>query len=77
MRVVVGRGDRPALILTGLVAVPIVVGLLTGGAHAPQTSDAIIAAGFLVAWLLIALPVAVLVGRWTERHITGLDEEES
>jgi hypothetical protein len=76
VRAVVGRGDRPALIVTGLVAVPIVAGLLTSGAHAPQISDAVVAAGFLVAWLLVALPVAVLVGRWTDRHITGLDEEE-
>jgi hypothetical protein len=73
----VGRGDLPAIVVTGLVAVPIAVGLLVGGAHAPQVSDAVVAAGFLVAWVLVALPVAVLVGRWTERHITGLPEEES
>lgn len=70
-------GDLPAVVVTGLVAVPIVVGLLTAGVHAPQASDAVVAAGFLVAWLLVALPVAVLVGRWTQAHITGLAEEES
>ncbi len=69
------RADRPAVVLTALMSVPIVAGLLTAAVHAASTAEAVVIAATLVVWLALALPVAVGVGRMVPRDIpTGPDE---
>jgi hypothetical protein len=68
--------DHSALLGTAAVSCPVAAGLLWVGATALDSSVAVAAAVFLVAWLVISLPVAMLIGRFIARHITGLEEED-